>query len=111
MEIKPLSGREICAIIESCSKSEVRELTLGDMNIKFGPQNQGEVQSEGTQIPSNPAEAVEQDPEQNDSFIEAIQARTQEDILSTQQLMDDPMGFEEDVVNSFVYQGGTNENQ
>lgn len=111
MEIKALSGKDICAIIESCSKTGVRELTIGDMSIKFGPTDLGEkVPTAGVQLPSAIAEATEQNPEQNESFVEAIQARTQEDILSTQVLMDDPMQFEEDIMNSFVYQGGANAN-
>lgn len=110
MEIKALSGKDICAIIESCSKSSVRELTIGDMSIKFGPSDQGEkVTVAGTLTPEQIAEASS-NPEQDESFVEAMQSRTQEDILSTQTLMDDPMAFEEEVMNSFVYQGGANAN-
>ena len=111
MEIKALSGKDICAIIETCSKSQVKELVLGDLSIKFGPGDSGEeISIVGTQLPSIPVEAVEQNPEQDDSFIEAIQSRVQEEIVNTQTMMDDPEGFEEQVVNSFVYQGGMNEN-
>lgn len=110
MEIKPLSGKDICAIIEACSKTDVRELKIGDMSIKFGPQDRGEkIQVAGMLTPEQIAEAAS-NPEQNESFVDAIQARTQEDILNTQTLMDDPMAFEEQVMNSFVYQGGVNAN-
>ena len=111
MEIKALSAKDICAIIESSSKSGVKELTIGDMSLKFGPSDQGEmVAVAGTLTPEQIAEAAS-NPEQNESFVEAVQARTQEDIINTQTLMDDPMQFEEEVMNSFVYQGGANENQ
>ena len=112
MEIKALSGKDICAIIETCSKTNLRELTIGNMSLKFGPENQGDkVPTAGVQLPSEIAGATDINPEQNESFVEAMQARTQEDILNTQTLMDDPMRFEEEVMNSFVYQGGANEDQ
>jgi len=112
MEIKPLSGKDICAIIETCAQVNVRELSIGEVSIKFGPENQGfKVQTVGTQFPSNTVGTEDHNPENNDSFVEAIQARTKEDIMSTQTLMDDPMAFEEEVMNSFVYQGGMNEDQ
>lgn len=111
MEIKALSGKDICAIIKECSNSEVRELSLGDLNIKFGPENLGDkVPTVGTQVDFNSAEAADPNSEHNKSFLDAIQARTQEDILNTQTLMDDPMAYEEEVMNSFVYQGGANAN-
>ena len=112
MEIKSLSGKDICAIIEKSSQANVRELKIGDFEVKFGPENQGyQVQYAGMHTPSNTAEAEEQNTEQGEGFITAIQARVQEDIVNTQTLMDDPLGFEESVMNSFVYQDGVNEDQ
>lgn len=112
MEIKPLSGKDICAIIETCSKTDIRELSIGEMSLKFGPRDQGnQVSMSGMMSPSQIAEAQKQNPEQNESFVEAMQARTKEDVLNTQTLMDDPMAFEEEIMNSFVYQGGDNEDQ
>lgn len=105
MEIKGLSGKEICAIIKSCADAKVRELNLGSMQISFGT-SQGEPASApslGTNLPSpeKVETSQEQKTEQNESFLDAMKSRMDEEIMQTQTLMDNPVQFEEEVIASF----------
>lgn len=111
LEVKSLTGRQICDIIKACAESGVRELKLGEMHIQFGGEKTSIVGTqatfEGTQTPSQESGTTEQEinTEQDKSFMDAIQARTAEDVMQSQTLMDDPSGFEREIVSSFLYEG------
>jgi len=110
MEIKGLSGTELCAIIKACAESGVSNLELDSLKIQFGnTQSIGGIQApfEGTQTPSpqTPGTEVEPTPEQiENQFMDALQARAVEDLAQTQTLIDSPVDFENDMVNGLIYE-------
>lgn len=111
MEIKDLSGKDICDIIRACKGANVKELKLSGLEIQFGLTEKSRERApkviEGTpktNILHLSGTTPEERTENNESFIDAMKSRAAEEVIHTQKLMDDPSGFEEDVVNSFIYE-------
>jgi hypothetical protein len=103
MEIKALTGKEICNIIEVSAKSGVTELNLGDFRVSF--------KSEGTRLaveaePFNyvgTQELANENKQQEEKFeLSIAQERAKEDLELAQSMIDDPMGFEQEVIDSYI---------
>lgn len=106
-----INGKEICSIIKACATSGVSEINFGDMNIKFGKEV-SKVEAltvpEGIQIDSPlPPGKVEHTPQENYE-MDVVQQRAVEELVHTQKLIDNPFGFEQDIIDGFI-QGDADE--
>lgn len=95
----------LCDIIESCSKGGVTELKFGNIEIRFGVRPGQMITSAysaptdiGVLQPITNNYTASQDSGQNPTFDRDLL----EDLRTSQLMIDDPHGFEREVVNSHL---------
>ena len=123
VEINGLQGKDICAIIKACAAASVTELKVGDLEVKFGTTAAKEPEGttapyEGTHsLPPQLGTTEEDAQETEEQTFDLLQQRAIEDLAHMQNIIDDPLAFEDDMVDSFVHQridkqqGGLNDTQ
>ena len=89
------SANDICNIIKACKESGVTELNLGSLQVNFGNTIPGVADP---QLPvTNPSPQTPQ--EMQLTIGDEIQLQ---ESFYTQQLIDDPVGFEETILGGFI---------
>lgn len=87
---KDLKSSDICRIIDSCKKSQVSELRLGDLHIRFGPVPDATMSDAWTKFQKS--QLTEAHPPGNDEARAPI-PRHSEDYLA-QLNLEDPVAYE-----------------
>ena len=97
MEISPLSGKEICDIINQCQTSGVVDFSLGELKFSFDVNKNKTLASEPYQGDTDFIGKDREPPEMG-----AMDEKTREDMESTQLLIDDPTNFEQSIIDSHL---------
>ena len=109
MEIRYLQGKEICAIIAACANAGVSELEVGDLKLKFGtsaPEFVGiQTPIEGAQL-SPPQLGITEEQQPIDHRLDILHQRAISDLTNTQTLIDNPVGFENDMIDDMLNDRG-----
>lgn len=94
------SANEICNIIKTCNKCGVAEINISGIEVKFNSQGT-DLPVAGMQWTQPPQTTVDTAPlkplELNDSDMEELA-----EISRIQQSIEDPIGYEENVLKSFI---------
>ena len=94
------SPEEICSIIETCSKSFVKKINLGGVEIEF----QEAKETIGVLTPQQREAA----PRVEEIAASAADHELIEDLSITQHMIDDPEAHEQDIINGLI-KGPTND--
>lgn len=106
-----LSALEICRIIRECARSGVKDFSLGPLQLSFGPEGKLGLQK---RVSSKSSLASPPETPQT-SLLEAepkeVQASSPERELieqfrDTQQLLEDPVGFEDQLIDEDLEEEG-----
>lgn len=112
MEIKSLTGNEICNIIRTSKKAEVRFLKIGELELHFGTK----IVEEGTQLPQAGMHATPPQPgtvelEKTPESVE-LSEQDKEELLEhtvASLTVNDPEAFEDYITDELLHGGDHNE--
>lgn len=95
------SSDSICAIISACAEGNVSRFTYGEMSIEFPAHTQSFPAIES--LPNHTYEfsaspASEQPTESGIDYDRELL----EDLQASQKMIDDPLGFEREIINSHI---------
>jgi hypothetical protein len=101
-----LDAKGICDIIRACDKAGVKQLKLGDMCVTFVEESKEVTPWTGLQNPpvfgSSQADQTEKEP-----VPQTLMTSEQKDMLrqieENQLMIDDPMGFEQRMIDSEMF--------
>jgi len=110
----PYTAEEICNIIKSCSKNGVSDLKMGEIEINFEKTSQIETKpNDFWEKPTQPT-TYKTNNKSGASTLEPLELTSRdmeeiEELERAQQAIDDPVGFEEAIINDFISEEATDE--
>lgn len=91
----------ICAIISACAEGKVSRFSLGDLVIEFPPHTQSSSAIES--LPNHTYEfSATPDSGQPTEVGQDYDRELLEDLQASQKMIDDPLGFEREIINSHI---------
>lgn len=103
--INKLTSKQICDILKACDKAKVREFAVGELKVSFfGKGDTGRTFVESKNHVVDLADIVH-----DEQVGEEISQEDREEMRSAQLMIDDPLGFEQEMVDGYLEQGTANE--
>lgn len=104
MEIN-LTSKQICDILKACEKAGVGEFSFGELKVSFLPKKTAEVVTNIDVESYN--KLVEADTQVATNF--KIPKEEIEELENAQMMIDDPLAFEQGMIDGQLFQGNVNE--
>lgn len=107
MEVS-FSSKDLCRIIETASKANVSTIKIGNLEVSFLPKSLPTIED----LSKTHSDAVEQtsSPEQKVSMT-PVEKDLLEEARTSQLMVDDPLAFEQEIIDGFMGRNRTYENE
>jgi hypothetical protein len=101
------SAKDICAIIKTCSQSNVVEISVGGLKVCFGPEGVGEkatpLASDLGLTPTIPEPSF--GPPSEGRLLSQEEREVIEELQNSQLMFDDPEAYEQQQIDKFMGNG------